>query len=254
MMTTYFKYPWFACSLLLVGSALTSACEIGNKDIGADEADTYDDTSDGSDGATAANEPNVCESLEDEPLANSTEKTIVLENVGSEPLFLREVDYSHHDLMYFRIDGVGRVDDLGLPNLRCEIIENDLDYGCGEFGHKEGLERLVRIDPGGSFEFHWDGYVWNNLDIEDCFDEPCSKEDGFGCLAGRIVEPGSLVSVSAVSYSDCTYTGGAECVCPPGESACELLYVAGMTITGELPSATIEFEHDSTPIVLELGG
>jgi hypothetical protein len=143
----------------------------------------------------------------------------------------------------------------GFPGMHCAAL--DIDTLCEEEPlHKDG-ERLVRIDPGASFEFAFDGYYWELLTIEDvCLGEPVCPFSVVGCHAGRVIPPGSLLSMNIQPATVCSFEEG-ECTCPQAESACEIPYAPynfdGPELSDHLPEASFEFEFTGEPMVIEIG-
>jgi hypothetical protein len=202
--------------------------------------------------------PASCEALDDEPEADAIPTTIELRNVGPVPLFLPEGGGDRHDLVYFIIDGVPRIDETGYPTLRCSTIEDNLGDLCSEEGLLKDSDRLVRLDPGASFEIPWDGYIWELISIDDaCFDGPlCGEGFAVSCEAGRVVAPGSHLLLNVTAYAGCSMAE-ADCACPQGEASCEIPLEVGTTppdLTNPRPPVTVEAEFTGASIVIELPG
>ena len=200
-----------------------------------------------------------CAALEDDPLDGAQATTISLANVGDVPLYIIETGGDNHDLVRFVVDGDRFLTaELGYP-AECASVEDNLDFLCAEEPVLKDGERLVRIDPGASFSFDWNGSLWELVPIDDsCYGEPlCGQGPSLGCEARRTIAAGAALSLRLVPHAGCTMSDDSECACPPGESSCAIAVPpdsGSKMVTDSLPEVTVETVHDGAPIVIELGG
>lgn len=231
---------------LVVGASGTVGC--------ADARDAADDggalgsaSGDASDGTTENETEQSCELPEDPSTSGSTVR-LFLENATAEPVFVNgSLGYGCPGYLLEPIGG-GDGSTLAQGDLSCF----DVGLGsCGVNGHPwcPG-ERHFRIEPGERYEITWDGWLFREIDVPQCFGcEALSCAAEFAAPAGGYRVRFDTYAALANCGEDCECKANAED--QYSGDACPVQ--AGNVDLEPTGSVEIEFDHpDGTEVVLRV--
>jgi hypothetical protein len=217
--------------------ALALACDPGSKSVSgtatADDDGTITDsagdgqsTTGGSPG-TATGEDGRTDGVEDDPCAairpddgEPQPVAITLRNDRAEPIFVGFGNECVIEAYEVTTESGTALQTIGpICSQSCADV---IDMGCSsvDCGACGGPE-MVRLEPGGSWELEWSGFVRPGLAI------PAECASGLACSSGcatrRLPDPGAH-TVRSIAFSSCTNDDGQPCEpCAAGETACTVL-------------------------------
>lgn len=209
----------------------SSACDLGDENLGEDEGGGGSDDNDNSGGDDDGDDDGgalSCEIPDDEraPVPEGMEKaTVRITNATAGPIWIPGEDCPGVTRFRVEVDGVGYVD-VPQQRLRCSSHYDSVNdgYACWSFSGCEGddmLDGTVRIGAGESYDIPWGGYAFTKVPIE----ESCHSPEGIcpemaTCYTGQQLSPGTEVSLRVDVNGSC---GDFGCDCPePGEETCVL--------------------------------
>lgn len=237
MTTDDHSRPWLSSLLgvLLLACApppLTGEDSVADADAGTDETG-------GSETDTGSQE---CEHPDselppDDP-SYSASYLIWIINNGEKPIWLVPpsdcTDTIVHSMQL--ADGKPGVDDVIES---CSSLAENACGSCDEsFGHPP-----IRIDTDGSYEWSFDGSLFEIYEFASACGFGTGCWDGLECGARVAVDKNALVEAQLRFTDECLL--GAACECPDGESACELPMITNGMGFGGPQTATFAFNHDN---------
>ncbi len=193
-----------------------------------DDAGESDDAEADDGGSTDGGVPQACEPLVTEP-GEPTPLQITLRNDSLTTVFIGEptdcllspVAITGPDGTPFEID----------PTLCLESCDSFLDATCSSIdcGACGGAE-MIRIDPGATWTYEWDGWIREALTVPDAC--PIELQCDSTCSHARLPAEG-MHEIRASVHTTCSTFDDTECLCPEGsgEEAC-------IVYAGEFPEAT----------------
>ncbi len=124
-----------------------------------------------------------------------------------------------------------------------QLLSQSCSWGCSD-----GPSSVVRLEPGASYAFTWEGYVYAEVEI----DAACAAENDCAaptsCHAGRQLESGSALQAQVRVSESCDLE-----TCECGSEAC-VIQTSSLVVEG-LASETLSFDivYDGTEQLLAIG-
>jgi hypothetical protein len=110
----------------------------------------------------------------------------------------------------------------------------------------------IRVDPGGTFDWPFEGYVWRSASIPGSCRPTCEEPDFSSCGIGQVVDEGALVEITIYVTAVCNLD---QCECPMGETSCLLddTVTEGGSPGGPSTAVPVSFTHGSAdPVMVDL--